>query len=94
MGKAQSQTLEAWFRRKYSLPPNDPRFLSATVEMIEADFWMHQYADGKAGSEEFEDGDFDLAAEIRRAEEEGEAAEAARAAAAATPPEDWEDLPS
>jgi hypothetical protein len=40
--------------------------------MIEADFWMHQYANKAPTSEEFEDSDFDLAAEAARIDAEAE----------------------
>ena len=56
-------SLEFWFRRKYSLPPSDPRFLALTTEDIEAEYWAWYYAENNA-SEEVEDEDFDLDAEI------------------------------
>lgn len=80
-------SLEAWFRRKYNLPPHDPRFLAATVEDIETDFWMHHYAD-RGVTEEYETDGFDAAAEAARIEAEEEAK-----AAGTVPPDDWEALP-
>lgn len=77
------QTMGFWFRRKYNLPPNDPRYLDLTAEQIETEYWAHQYAD-KGVQDEVEDDDFDMAAEVARIEAEGEA-EAAR-----IPPEEWE----
>ena len=58
-------SLEFWFRRKYSLPPTDPRFLDLTTEDIESEYWAHYYHEN-AGKEEVEDDDFDLEAEIAR----------------------------
>jgi hypothetical protein len=47
-----------WFRKKYGLPPTDPRFLEATPEQIEEDFWAHHYYDNPT-AESHEDPDFD-----------------------------------
>lgn len=58
-------SLEFWFRRKYSLPPSDPRFLALTTEDIEAEYWAWYYAENNRG-EEVEDDDFDLDEEIAR----------------------------
>jgi hypothetical protein len=51
-------THEFWFRRKYNLPPNDPRFLALTPEDIEAEYWAHRYYDNPT-SESYDDPDFD-----------------------------------
>jgi hypothetical protein len=56
-------SLEFWFRKKYGLPPTDPRFLDASLDDMEADFWAHSYSDRPPG-EEVEDDEFDLEAEI------------------------------
>lgn len=58
-------TLEFWFRRKYNLPPGDPRFLELTTEDIEAEYWAHYYREN-SDKEIVEDDDFDLEAEIAR----------------------------
>lgn len=50
--------MEFAFRRRYNLPPTDPRFLDATREEIAADFWAHHYAENDV-TEEFEDTEFD-----------------------------------
>jgi hypothetical protein len=47
-----------WFRRKYNLAPTDPRFLDATIEDIETDYWAHYYAENPSDTE-VEDEDFD-----------------------------------
>jgi hypothetical protein len=65
-----AKSLEFWFRRKYNLAPTDPRFLDATLEQIEADFWAHEYANKPPG-EEFEDEDFDLDEVMKQMEEPG-----------------------
>lgn len=64
-----ADSLEFWFRRKYNLAPNDPRFLELTTEDIEAEYWAHHYRETN-GREEVEDEDFDLEAEIARMNEE------------------------
>lgn len=69
-----AKSMAFWFRRKYNLPPTDPRFLSMTLEDIETEIWAHNYYDKPPG-DEVEDSDFDLAAELRRIEEEAEAEE-------------------
>lgn len=63
------------FRRRYNLPPTDPRFLDATVEEVVIDYFAHQFAenptqsfaedesfdpDAVAAQWEAEDGDDDL----------------------------------
>jgi hypothetical protein len=45
LGLALSETLEFQFRRKYLLPPNDPRFLEMSPEDMLVDMWAHTYAD-------------------------------------------------
>jgi hypothetical protein len=78
-----ANSLALWFRRTYQLAPTDPRFLAATLEDIEAEYWAYHYQDKKV-VEEFEDDEFDQEAELRRIEEAGEARERAAAAAAAS----------
>jgi hypothetical protein len=51
--------LQFWFRRKYQLTPNDPKFLDLTIEDIETDYWAHYYYEN-ATADEVEDEDFDL----------------------------------
>jgi hypothetical protein len=58
-GRLLANTYHLWFRDKYRLAPTDPRFLAATDEQIEAEFWAYQYQSNKA-KEEVEDDDFDL----------------------------------
>jgi hypothetical protein len=53
-----AETYQFWFRRKYNLPPSDPRFLALTPEDVEAEYWAYEYAEA-GGKEEFEDDDFD-----------------------------------
>lgn len=56
-----SETVEFWFRRRYNLPPNDPRVLALTLEEIQTEFWAHHYFENPA-KEEALDEDFDLQA--------------------------------
>jgi hypothetical protein len=65
-----------WFRRQYSLAPTDPRFLDATIEDIETDYWAHHYAQNPT-SEEVEDDDFDADEFVRDALKN---------------PDDWEEI--
>lgn len=52
-----ASSYELAFRRRYSLPPTDPRFLAATREDIITDYWANHYAEHGI-QEEFEDDDF------------------------------------
>lgn len=63
--------MEFWFRRKFNLAPTDPRFLDATREAIETEYWAHWFADNPAKVEDADD-EFDLAAETARIEREAE----------------------
>ena len=71
-------TLEFQFRRRYRLPPTDPRFLNATRADMLVDYWAHQHADDPNVQEPDTTEDFDeeLAA-WEREQEESEAAAAA-----------------
>lgn len=51
-------TVALWFRRKYSLPPSDPRFLDMTEQDMLADYWAHYYAD-RPNEREAENEDFE-----------------------------------
>ncbi len=68
-----AKTIGFWYRKKYNLPPNDPRYLDLTAEEIQAEYWAHQYAENGV-HDEVEDEDFDLEAELARNEAEAEAA--------------------
>ena len=74
----------------FRLPPNDPGFLALTLEEIATELHAWEFAQNPAG-EEYEDDDFDLAAEVARIEAEAEAAEAV-VARAADNPDEWEDV--
>lgn len=56
--------MSLWFRRRYNLTPNDPRFLDITAEEISLDYWANHYQDradaGKPEEIEDEDEGFDL----------------------------------
>lgn len=51
-------TYAFWFRRRYNLPPLDPRFLAMTPEDVEAEYWAYYYLDNPPG-DEYEDESFD-----------------------------------
>lgn len=82
-----SKSMAFWFRRKYNLPPTDPRFLNMTAVELRAEWWAHYYAENGA-EEEFEDDDFDLEEELRKIDEEAEADEAL----AGNDPDDFEEV--
>jgi hypothetical protein len=55
------------FRRRYGLPPTDPRFLDATSEDIALDYWAHRLWDDPQLATEIRDPDFDAeVAEMER----------------------------
>lgn len=86
-GRERAKTIEFRFRRRYNLTENDDRFLDATVEEMMTDLFAHHFFENPKASEEFEDDDFDLAAELAAIE--------AEAGEGDVPPEDdetWEDL--
>ncbi len=40
-----AETVQFKFRRRYNLPPNDPRFLDATIEEMVVDLWAHAHTE-------------------------------------------------
>lgn len=38
-----SGTVRFWFRRKYNLPPTDPRYLDMTEAAMLEDYWAHRF---------------------------------------------------
>lgn len=75
-----AQSIAFRFRRRYNLPPTDPRFLAATPEDMLIDVLAHHYADNP-NVDETHDDDFDMAAELAKADEE-----------AGDLPDDFEDV--
>lgn len=71
-----SESLEFWYRRKFNLAPTDPRFLDATTEQIEAEYWAHHYFENPNKQEAVDD-DFNLAAVLQGMEDS---------------PDDWEPV--
>jgi len=78
-GRQLAQSLSFLFRKRYNLPPTDPRFLEMTPEGIEADYWAHHYAENPT-EDEVVDEEYSLADEIAAAD------------AAADMPDDFEDV--
>lgn len=72
-----SETVEFAFRRRYLLPPTDPRFLDATPEDLLLDYWAHRFWD-----------DPDLRNELVNPDFEAELAELERGAES----DGWEDV--
>lgn len=60
--------MEFWYRRKFNLPPNDPRFLELTSFDIQREYWAHYHVENRV-SDEIEDEYFDLDEVLRQAEE-------------------------
>lgn len=75
-----SRSVEFWFRRKFNLPPHDPRFLAMTQDDLESEFWAHHFAENPH-EKEVVDEEFDLAAELADAD-----------AMAEDLPDDFEDV--
>ena len=50
-GLEMSNTYEFRFRRRYNLPPTDPRFLACTLEDIVIDYWAHAHVEDPKLSE-------------------------------------------
>lgn len=70
--------MEWAFRRLWSLPPTDPRFLDATVDEMLADLWADHYQRRIDKGENVEDGeaydeDFNIDEVLRLAEADWEA---------------------
>lgn len=85
-GKELSQTVGFQFRRRYGLPPTDPRYLDATEEEMVADVWAHRFADNPKLHHEVEMVDDDFEANLAvMAEMAGEPPEEEDAAAPAAP---------
>jgi hypothetical protein len=66
-------TVTLWYRRRYILPPNDPRYLDLTYGEILTEYLAHYYDDLYAESPEkladaiaAEDQDPDFDAEVER----------------------------
>lgn len=64
-GLARFKTVEFWYRRKYSLPATDPRFLAVTVDEMLADYYAHLFFDDPKAAETVEDENFDQDAVAR-----------------------------
>ena len=90
--RQQAGSLQWWFRDRYRLPPNDPRFLALSTDDLALEFWTAYYAEsaakGEAISFEDEDDEYDLAA-IEAALEARER-QADQAAMNDPDPEQWE----
>jgi hypothetical protein len=85
-GLEMSKTAEFWFRRKYNLPPNDPRFLDLTVEDVLTEYYAHTYFDDPSKAQnEVVDDDFDVDAELAQINAEAEEE-------LSDDPDDWEEL--
>lgn len=58
------------FRRRYLLPPTDPRFLDATLDEMLVDFWAWKYHEDPRAADEIVDDEFDVDAEVARIDAE------------------------
>lgn len=59
IAKDKAQRIEAWYRDRYRLPPNDPRFLSLTSADLLLEYWTVHYLNAPPGQQEFDTPDFD-----------------------------------
>lgn len=86
-----AQSLQYWYRSKYNLTSNDPRFLNTTIDEIQLEYWTEYYYQKiKNGTfDKDNNGDIDLTtddfdvksavqAEIDRINAEAESAESAQ----------------
>ena len=85
-----AKSYQLWFREKYNLAPTDERYLNATSEQIEAEYWAYYYQNNKV-TDEIEDVDFDLDAEVAAIEREAEEMERQRLAEINNI-NDWEEV--
>ena len=78
--REQAQSLQWWYRDRYKLPPNDPRFLSLTDADLLLEYWTAYYAaqaaKGEAISFEGEDDDYNLDAILAELEQDSEDSDA------------------
>src|SRR4051812_48863669 len=58
-GIALADTAEFKFRRRYNMPPTDPRFLNATLDDILIDLWAHAHHDDPGLRNSVSDPNFD-----------------------------------
>lgn len=79
-----SQEVEFQFRRRYNLPPNDPRYLELTTEEMLVDLLAHRFAEDPNTPDEVEDEGFDIDAMIAQVD--------AQADADVAGVDDWEPL--
>jgi hypothetical protein len=59
LAKERAERMETWYRVRYNLPPNDPRFLDLTQADILLEYWTIRTLTRPAGETEFETPDFD-----------------------------------
>ncbi len=96
-GLQLSQTHGFAFRRRYNLPPTDPRWLNATIEDVYLDVWAHAHVDNPKLRDEIFSTNFEEDyAEMEREALAMEAAQDAadRAKAEKMAPDDWEEVAS
>jgi hypothetical protein len=90
-----AQSMALWFRKTYRLAPTDPRYLQATPEQIEAEYWAYHFSEkGNSSEEEYEDEDFSVEEEMERIRLAAEAREALESASrvGVNDPGDWEEV--
>lgn len=72
-------------RRRYGMPPTDPRYLDMTIEQIVVDYWAHAVTDNPKLRNEIENPDFEADMAELEAEIEAELAAAGEAPAPDAP---------
>lgn len=88
-----AQTVGFAWRRRYLLPPTDPRFLDATLDDMLTDLvaW-HVHENPDAAATEVEDDGFDVEAEIAAANAEVDGGDGTLLPDGTTLPDDFEDV--
>lgn len=59
LGLERADTMEFAYRRRYSMPATDPRYLDSSLEDIVLDYWAHRFWDEPKLREEVHNPDFE-----------------------------------
>jgi len=93
-GREMAGSITLWYRRRFNLTPNDPRFLNLTPLEILTEYHAHLYDDlysqGKLDGLA-EDDDFDLDGELHSINEDGDR-DASDEYIESGDDEQWEDI--
>lgn len=59
IAKERAGRIETWYRDRYRLPPNDPRFLDLTPADLLQEYWTIHYLNAPPNQTEHDTPDFD-----------------------------------